>query len=505
MQLSAKLDLEVVALEQSDELTLLVELTAPTPPSFAKRAPATLQVVLDRSGSMAGDRLEGARSAIIALVDRLDPQDNLGVVAFDDTVQVVVPAGPLTDKNAAKHAIAGVHSGGQTDLSSGYLRGLQEARRVADKGGATMLLVSDGHANAGITDPERLGTLASSAHAEGVTTSTLGFGLGYDERLLSAIAQGGKGNELFAEEADTAGALIAGEVEGLLEQVAQAGHLVIKLADEVTAVQILNQLPTTAIDGGIMAELGSFYAGETRKLVLRFAIPGITSLGLAQIATLEFTHIALPDLVQHTTTMPVHVNVVPGDQAAGRIPDPVVRTEALFQQTQQAKRESSRLLSEGDIAGATGLLHRTTQALRHNLASLPSEMTGELQAEAQMMESLADEATYDVSRAAKASSYDSMRKSRNRGRQTSGGRLRLRWATGHEDTAKATLLLEEWELTRLRRLLPSDVAVALRPSADAVQPASTAGAIAARLGEGHPAYEFFAVASFHDGFTVERA
>lgn len=100
MHLSALLDCDLVAVEQNDELTLLVELTAPSPTTTAKRQPATLQVVLDRSGSMSGDRLEGAKSALIDLVERLDPADNLGVLAFDSETQIVVPAGPLTNKNA---------------------------------------------------------------------------------------------------------------------------------------------------------------------------------------------------------------------------------------------------------------------------------------------------------------------------------------------------------------------------------------------------------------------
>ena len=504
MELSAKLDLEVVALEQADELTLLVELTAPTPANTVKRGPATLQVVLDRSGSMGDGRIEGAQAALIALVDRLDPTDNLGVVAFDNQVDVVVPAGPLVDKTRTKQAIAGLNARGGTDLSAGYLRGLQEARRVAGKTGATMLLVSDGHANAGITNPDQLGTLATKAHADGVTTSTLGFGLGYDERLLAALAQGGNGNELFAEEADTAGALIAGEVDGLLDQVAQAASLVIRLSPEVAQVRILNQLPTTAIEGGVMAELGSFYAGETRKLVLRFSVPGIAVLGLAKIATLEFTHVALPDLVQHTTTLPVHVNVVPGDEAAGRIPDPEVRSEALFQQTQQAKRESSRLLSQGDVAGATHLLRATGSSLRADLMSLPDAFTSELSQEAELMETLADEATHDMRRAAKASSYDSMRKSRTRGRQTHGGRLKLRTADGQGGGAEVELLLEEWEVTRLVRELPQPLRSALRAEPGAVRPESIAREIAAVLAAGHPAAEFFVGASVHGGFTVER-
>src|SRR5689334_24834889 len=112
MQLSTKLDCDLVAVEQADELTLLVELTAPTPETTVRRQPATLQIVLDRSGSMAGDRLEGAKTALFALIDRLDPTDNFGLVAFDQYVQVVVPAGPLTNKDSVKAAIAAVDDGG---------------------------------------------------------------------------------------------------------------------------------------------------------------------------------------------------------------------------------------------------------------------------------------------------------------------------------------------------------------------------------------------------------
>lgn len=75
MHLSALLDCDLVAVEHTDELTLLVELTAPSPATTAVRQPATLQVVLDRSGSMSGERLDGAKSALVDLVDRLDPAD----------------------------------------------------------------------------------------------------------------------------------------------------------------------------------------------------------------------------------------------------------------------------------------------------------------------------------------------------------------------------------------------------------------------------------------------
>ncbi len=503
MHLSSQLDCDLVAVENADELTLLIEITAPTPATTAVRPAATLQVVLDRSGSMDGERLVGAKKALISLIDRLEPTDNLGVVTFDDSVQVVLPAGPLLHKEDAKHAIATIFSGGSTDLSAGYLRGLQEARRVATEAGSTLLLISDGHANAGLTDPAQLGKIADEAAQHRVTTSTLGFGLGYDESLLGALARGGRGNEMFAENADTATALIGGEVEGLLTQVAQAASLRIRTSAAVAGITLLNDLPCVGLDDGIMIELGSLYAGETRRLVLKLSIPAIAALGLAEVAQLELTHVSLPDVVQHTATMPIHVNVVPGDEAAGRLRDPKVVSEALFQNTQRQKKEAGRLLAEGRAHEASQYLQASASSLRMAASSLPDAWAGELVGEADVMGALAEEASFDMSRASKSASYDSARKSRQRGRRTTGGRVLLRWATGHEGVAESCVELEEWELTRLVRVAPA--AAALRPDLDSVVPEAVAQEIAYQLGEGHPHFSFFVTAGFHGSLTVERA
>lgn len=424
MHINAHLDVDVVALETADEVSVLVELTAPSapPPGDGEPRPTrTVQVVLDRSGSMAGGRLAGAITALHRLVDRLDPSDHFGLVAFDDRVELTVPAGPLADKHEAKRAIAALGARGSTDLSAGYLRGVQEARRVAGPAGATLLLISDGHANAGVTDPEALSRIAADARRHGVTTSTLGFGLGYDERIMSAIARGGAGNELFAEEADTAVALIAGEVKGLLAQVAQAASVRIRLSEHVQAVHVVNDLPVAATDGSVVAELGSFYADETRKLLLVFDVPALAALGLTEVAVLEFTYTELPALKQHTVTVPLHVNVVPGDQAAGRIPDPVVRTELIYQRVQQAKRRVSGRLTAGDSDAALADIRALQDVVAGaRSVDLPESLAADLAEEAKALEYLARQTESGmIARAAKYSSMDSTSKSAKRGRMYS--------------------------------------------------------------------------------------
>jgi Ca-activated chloride channel homolog len=424
MKFSAQLDVNVVAHETDDDVTLLLDLEAPAAPDSdhaAHRVGSSLQIVLDRSGSMRGPALAGALEAITGLVQRLDARDNFGLVTFDDTVEVVVPAGPLTDKEDVTERLARVRAGGMTNLSGGYLRGLQELKRVAGETGGTLLIVSDGHANQGIGDPVRLGELARDAQGKGVVTSTLGYGLGYDETLLSALARGGSGNHHFAENPDAAGAAIASEVTDLLAKSVQAASLTVRFSRDVQLLRLYNDLPTTQIgDGTVMIELGDFYFQEQRKLLMRFEVPAMASLGLAEIASLELRYVELPSLVEQVVTLPVSVNVVPGDEAAGRVPDATVVTEVLFQEAQESKRLASEALERGDRDTARRLLGEAVATLGDVGDSAPASLREEVAREAEQLRSMGmQSAVGDVGYVSKMTRASYHQMNRKRGRRPS--------------------------------------------------------------------------------------
>lgn len=381
MKINALLDVNVVAHETEDEVAVLLELQAPTALPGATRPKASLQVVLDRSGSMAGAPLEGAKRALIDLVRRLEPTDNFGLVTFDSSAQVVVPAGPLTDKEQVIALIQQVFPGGTTDLSAGYFRGLRELRRV-QSGGGTVLVVSDGHVNAGISSPDEFATITSKAYADRIVTSTLGYGRGYDETLLSAIARSGSGNHVFADNPDAAGAAIAGEVDGLLDKVVQAVSLTVQFESSVEFLRLYNDLPAQQIgDGQVMVELGDLFSEEARKVLLKFKVPALETLGLAKVATLDLAYVELPGLVEHHVMLPISVNVVPGDEAAGRVPHPTVHSEVLFQEAQAVKRQASEAFEQGRYDDGQRLLDETRQQLGRSLEAAPEVLKPEIRAE----------------------------------------------------------------------------------------------------------------------------
>lgn len=419
MKINALLDVNVVAHEAEDEVAVLLELEAPAAVGDVTRPQASLQVVLDRSGSMSGAPLEGAKKALVALVRRLEPTDNFGLVTFDDSAQVVVPAGPLTDKEAVIAQINAVHTGGCTDLSAGYLRGLREIRRVTTAGG-TVLVVSDGHVNAGIKDADEFASVTAKAYDDRIVTSTLGYGQGYDETLLAAIARSGSGNHVYADNPDAAGAAIAGEVDGLLNKVVQALSLTVKFEPSVEFLRLYNDLPATQIgDGQVMVELGDLYSEEGRKVLLKFKVPAMAGLGLAKIATLELAYVELPGLVEHVAALPITVNVVPGDEAAGRIPHPTVQSEVLFQEAQDVKRQASEAFERGEFETGQRLMGETKLRLTASLDVAPEVLKPGIRAELEEVEQM-DRMSFDMGAASAPMMSKMSRESFHRGNRKRG-------------------------------------------------------------------------------------
>ena len=373
MQLSALLDFEAVPLDTEDAVSVLLDITAPERDSGVERPPATLQVVLDRSGSMSGQRLAGAVQALLGLISRLAPTDNFGLVSFDHEARVEVPTGPLTDREAVRERVRRLSPGGSTDMSSGLLRGVQEARRAAGGRGATLLLISDGHANTGVTEHDRLAEIARQGYEHGITTTTMGYGLGYDEALMEAVSAGGAGTPLFAWDPDTAHGLLAQEAEYLLAKSAQAVSLRVPDSEHLRGHGVVGELPShTLPDGTVMVELGDLYSGEQRRVLLRLEVPGLPDLGTVTVTTLEVVYADPETLTNYTVSLPVNVNVVPGDEAAGRVPTPEVRAEEAIQKAQTAKREASEALRRGDSRSAVGLL----DSARRDLDALASNSGG---------------------------------------------------------------------------------------------------------------------------------
>lgn len=238
--LRARPDRTLIRATHRSERFVLVELDAPPTTARHRRPPVSIAFVLDRSGSMGGRKIELARQAIETAIDRLLPEDRFAVVAYDDQVDVVV-ASTLASREAkdgAIRSIRGIDARGSTNLGDGWLKGAEQVALHQVGTDATgihrILLLTDGLANQGITDPSELARHAGELRARGIGTTTFGVGEDFDEALLQGMADAGGGHFYYIERPEQITDLIASEVGELLEIVARDAAIEITAPDGMT-------------------------------------------------------------------------------------------------------------------------------------------------------------------------------------------------------------------------------------------------------------------------------
>lgn len=394
MQHQLLLDYEFATMQHGYVVRALIKLEGQAPPTTGARTPLNLSLVLDRSGSMHGEKLAAARDAAAFLVRRLAPEDRVTVVAYDGDVHTV--ADEHTPRAAVAHLIQQIEPGGSTNLSGGWLRGRELVAALArgeKRGMNRVLLLTDGQANMGITDPQKLTGLCATAARSGVTTSTVGFGADYDEALLRAMADAGNGNTYYIERPDQAPGVFEEEIEGLLSLAAQNVAVEVRPSDSVQLTTVWHDYPSTPIPGGRRIEIGDIYAREPKALIVEFFVPTPGEIADADIAAVRVTADVLTadgGVVHQAVTLPIRAPL----STAGHS-DPVVQEELLLVKTARAREESLRRREEGDSGGASDVLREMAAELRACSMSA-SPMVSEQAADLDAMATRLDDAQFDA-------------------------------------------------------------------------------------------------------------
>jgi Ca-activated chloride channel family protein len=226
---------------------ILVRIQAPDAPAGhgAERAPQALALVIDRSGSMEGRPLQEAKRCAEYVLGRLRPSDAVALVKFDNRVQRLWPAAPLGDGAAQRAAIAGIDTGGNTNLHGGWKEGADALADVPGLGLKRVILLSDGQANEGVTDTDEIAAQCAGWASRGISTSTYGLGNGFNEELMVAMARAGGGHHYYGDTADDL-------MEPFQQELELLGNLCLRdlrlkaAVPDGFAVEMVNQLPDTA-------------------------------------------------------------------------------------------------------------------------------------------------------------------------------------------------------------------------------------------------------------------
>ena len=369
MKPSIALDQSIILTQHDEIVNMLLELTAPPAPDV-DRAPLDIALVVDRSGSMRGGPMAAVRRAVSELVRIAGPADRIAVVAFDDNIETVLPLAHH-DINNVRQQISNIHSRGSTNLSGGWLKGfeiLATAPPVAGRAVAIkrIIVLTDGHANAGIRNQEELCTMTRGASAQGITTSMIGFADGYDETLLAAMADAGGGNDYWCAGPDQALNVFNQEFDGLASVVVQNLSVEIYPTDSTAAFEVLNEYDTTDLTtvlGAQHVSIGDACGDEVRRLVVRFTLRPRLLPGAFTIANLTLHWASTVGSIElHELSIPVVVNATE-DSSDIREIDPVVTREVLLLQVAKVRKAAIKAARLGNIAEARILFNQAINVL----------------------------------------------------------------------------------------------------------------------------------------------
>lgn len=243
----------------------------------AERTPLNIALVIDASGSMGGGKLEAAKAAALGLTDRLTERDRLTVVSFASDVQVHLDAVSVTKENAIRirTAVSLLQTRGMTNLSGGWFAGVECAARIADEDARMtprIIILSDGQANEGISDPNELREHAGELRLRGVLTSTLGIGDGYDEQLLRGIAENGGGRLHDAELTSEISTVLLGELDDIFGTIVDGAQISLTLPPGVR-VEVLGKGDAEVRDGRLLASMGPIQNDIARVAVFKVTCP----------------------------------------------------------------------------------------------------------------------------------------------------------------------------------------------------------------------------------------
>lgn len=363
-------DKNVVKHKESSTRIIEISITSPQNKIAEERAPLSLSLVLDRSGSMQGEKLEYVKKAAAHVLDLLEPKDKASIVVYDNNVDTIIPMHKVTDgfRVEAKDRIRGVRTGGMTFLSGGWLRGCEEiAANNSESAINRTLLLTDGLANLGITDLEELATYAREIFRRGIATTCFGVGRDFNEHLLEAMANAGGGNFHYLETVNAIPLEFEREFEELVNVSMRDAELSLILPEGVTA-KVSGGYDIKIEGSSYTITLGNLYSGKEKRVYLSLHFgKSESSDPIAIKVTIQGK--GFEDNLCGDVKI-LNMKVVPTEEEVQ-----VAQDQALVERfvvVDMADRANEALKHErvGDRAGASGILNRSLHEYDANLSPL---------------------------------------------------------------------------------------------------------------------------------------
>jgi len=361
MELEVGLARPVLLAGRKNVAHLRVSLIGQAVPVAARRPPVNVCLAIDRSGSMQGEKIVHAREGAIAALGRLGPADIVSVVAYDDVVQVLVPATRASERGLVASGIRNLQPGGGTALFAGVVKCAGELRKFVDRNRVSrIILLSDGVANVGPSSPSELGALGAQLMEEGISVATVGLGTGYNEDLMAELAMRSDGGHAFVARPEDLGRFLDDELAAVTSVVARDVDVRIRCGRGVRPTRVLGR-PADIVGATVTAPFAKIYARRQHYFVLELEVePGAggTERRLADVQV-KFHDLlrnqndlrAQPVLAQFSARpTEVEARANPAILAELRIIDDTAATESARQMLKSGNSRAARQILEQNAA-----------------------------------------------------------------------------------------------------------------------------------------------------------
>jgi Ca-activated chloride channel family protein len=355
--------------DPGQEVVVKIDLTAVADHQKARRTPLNLAVVLDRSGSMTGAKIEKAKQAAMQLVDRLRPDDVFSLVVFSDQARVVVSAQKVKDKDALKERIEDIAADGSTALYAGVKLGADQLDEyLSAKRINRIILLSDGLANVGPSTPRDLRRLGNQLAERGVSVTTMGVGDDYNEDLMAGLAEASDANYYYVKDAEKLPEIFAREFGELASVAVRDVRIEIVCPDGVRPLGFIGR-PEKFDHQSAVIHLSQFVPGQDRYLFLRCLV-NRERPDVAQV-NVNYTD-ELAGGVESAASATARVDYTDSQDASDRSVNRAVYAEKELMLTAVAKDEAMAEADQGHYAAAATILSAQNAAMNSAYADAPS-------------------------------------------------------------------------------------------------------------------------------------
>ena len=359
------------------EVIVQVEIEARRPDRGGHRVPMNLALVLDRSGSMQGAKIEKARQAACVAVDQLADEDFLSLVIFDNETDVLLPperVGGSRHREELKSAIDRIRPGGGTALHAGVTVGARQIRKNLDKERVNrVILLSDGIANVGPSRTSDLTRLGRELRGEGIAVTTIGLGDDYNEDLMTALAEASSANYYYVKDAEKLPGIFAEELGVARSLAAREINIRITVPEGVRLREIIGRPEIECRGRTTEIRMPELFGAEKRRFLARCVVEEKRAepLDVAAIELSYETSEGKPAPAQAQMANVKFTDEAPKSEASLR---PEVAQEVSVVKNRLAKERAVKLADEGRTKDAVDLLRQ--QATANAAAPMPAQLPG---------------------------------------------------------------------------------------------------------------------------------